>query len=441
MSDSTSGLRRGSSSGLWQALIKAAGLAVAFCLLGLFVAGVPVRARQLVTVVAEGDAVIFPGVPPTVAPVYTSRLGPAEAEALETLGLAPGFYAAYLLTFEIGLAAACAAVGLFIFWRRAEGWLTVWVALMLVLLGTTAVSPEIYTLIVGWAGWGLFGPAVGLLGMVSFLHILYLAPDGRFVPRWTLRLAAGYAGGALGLMVQFVRDIREGQFFVGFFTAIMVWLGLSAVGAGGQVYRYWHVSGPVERQQIKWVIAGLMAVTLGTVINSALFFPASQASGMARVLFYLARTTLVTLCLLALPVSLAFSILRYRLWDIDLIIRRTLVYASLTAALLLVYLSSVVVLQAVVGGLAGADQPALVTVLSTLAIAALFVPLRRRLQDGIDRRFFRHKYDAARVLAAFGASLRDEPHLDRLSAKLIGVVDETMEPASVGLWLRTGKGG
>jgi hypothetical protein len=277
--------------------------------------------------------------------------------------------------------------------------------------------------------------------MVSFLHILYLAPDGRFVPRWTLRLAAGFAGGALGLMVQFVRDVREGQFFVGFFTAIMVWLGLSAVGAAGQVYRYWHVSGPVERQQIKWVIAGLMAVTLGIVINSALFFTASQASGMARILHYLARTSLVTLCLLGLPVSLAFSILRYRLWDIDVIIRRTLVYASLTAALLLVYLSSVVVLQAVVGGLAGADQPALVTVLSTLAIAALFVPLRRRLQDGIDRRFFRHKYDAARVLAAFGASLRDEPDLDRLSAKLIGVVDETMEPARVGLWLRTGKGG
>jgi hypothetical protein len=441
MSNSTSGLRHRSGAGLGPAIIKAAGLAVAAGLLGLFAAGVPVRARQLVTVVSEGDAVMLPPLPQAMVVVYTSRLGPAEAKALETLGVAPGLYAATLLAFEIGLALACAAVGLFIFWRRAEGWLTVWVALMLVLLGTTAVSPEIYMQTLSWVGWEAFPACVGLLGMVSFLHILYLAPDGRCVPRWTLRLAASFAGGALGLIVHFARDAYDVSVFFAFLGAIMAWLGLSGVGAGGQVYRYRHVSGPVERQQIKWVATGLMAVTLGIVVNGVLLYLVSQAAGLARVLFYLARTSLVVMCLLGLPVSLAFSILRYRLWDIDLIIRRTLVYASLTAVLVVVYLSSVVVLQAVVGGLAGADQPALVTVLSTLAIAALFVPLRRRVQDGIDRRFFRRKYDAARVVAAFGASLRDEPDLDRLSAKLVGVVDETMEPASVGLWLRTRKGG
>lgn len=182
--------------------------------------------------------------------------------------------------------------------------------------------------------------------------------------------------------------------------------------------------------------AGLMAVTVGIVINSALFFTASQASGLARVLHNLARTSLVMLCLLALPVSLASSILRYRLWDIDLILRRTLVYASLTAALVMVYLSCVVMLQVVVGGLAGGEQPALVTVLSTLAIAALFVPLRRRLQEGIDRRFFRRKYDAARTLRSFASAARDETDLDRLSAQLVAVVQETMQPAGVELWLR-----
>jgi hypothetical protein len=136
-----------------------------------------------------------------------------------------------------------------------------------------------------------------------------------------------------------------------------------------------------------------------------------------------------------LPLTLAFSILRYRLWDIDFLIRRTLVYTVLTALLLILYFGSVVLLQQAFRVLTGQDSP-IVIVISTLVIAALFSPLRRRVQNTIDRRFYRHKYDTQQALAAFAATARDEVDLERLQMELISIVQETMQPEQVSLWLR-----
>jgi hypothetical protein len=136
-----------------------------------------------------------------------------------------------------------------------------------------------------------------------------------------------------------------------------------------------------------------------------------------------------------IPVAVGIAILRYRLYDIDLIINRTLVYGSLTAMLVAVYVGSIVLLQGFLRALTGQESQ-LAIVASTLAVAALFAPLRRRIQSFIDRRFYRRKYDARKTLEAFSATLRDETDLDALSDDLVGVVRERMQPAHLSLWLR-----
>jgi len=275
---------------------------------------------------------------------------------------------------------------------------------------------------------------------IALTFLLLLFPDGRLPsPRWRpvawcaglgiSGLAFGYAlnAGPLGDFPQIVNPygvdsplvrvvgVAGGSVIVGSMVA-------SAVSVIVRARR----AGRVEREQIKWLAYG-GALVVGTTL----------VGGVIAIWNVTVSILITNLALLGLPVFTGVAILRYRLYDIDLLINRTLVYGVLTGTLALLYFGGVAVTQTIFRALTGQEQqPQLAVVVSTLVIAALFNPLRRRIQSLIDRRFYRRRYDAAKTLEAFSATLRDETDLDALSRDLVGVVRETMQPAHVSLWLR-----
>jgi hypothetical protein len=193
------------------------------------------------------------------------------------------------------------------------------------------------------------------------------------------------------------------------------------------VFRYHRASG-IQRQQIKWFT---YAAALNGFLITIDILDLSQLLGSAL------WALLGSVAFASLYVAVGIAILRYRLYEIDIIINRTLVYGSLTAVLALVYFGGVATTQAIFRVLTGQEgQSQLAIIVSTLVIAALFNPLRRRIQSFIDRRFYRRKYDATKTLEAFSAKLRDETDLEVLSNDLVGVVRETMQPSHASLWLR-----
>jgi hypothetical protein len=181
-----------------------------------------------------------------------------------------------------------------------------------------------------------------------------------------------------------------------------------------------------ERQQIKW-FAAAAALTLVWYLVFG-----QSTRGLPEVIVALSSLLVIP----SIPIATGIAILRYRLYDIDVLINRTLVYGSLTLMLALIYFGGVATTQAIFGALTGQEeQPQLAVVVSTLVIAALFMPLRRRIQSFIDRRFYRRKYDASKTLEAFSAKLRDETDLDRLGEDLMDVIKETIQPSHISLWL------
>jgi hypothetical protein len=191
----------------------------------------------------------------------------------------------------------------------------------------------------------------------------------------------------------------------------------------------------VARAQIKWVGLGLALVAgfqfLENTVGIRMAFLSNEVN-----LSPWWENLIYVFVYLALPITIAIAILRYRLFDIDVIIRKTLLYAALTATLGLVFFGGVALLQRVVGRLTGTEDSPFIIVISTLLIAALFSPLRRRIQDFIDRRFYRKKYNAEQALADFAASVRNETDIEALTGKLVEVVSQTMQPESASLWLK-----
>src|SRR5215213_10283656 len=277
-----------------------------------------------------------------------------------------------------------------------------------------------------------------LLVVVPTTFLLLLFPDGRLPsPRWRpvawcvglgiVGFVVGYAldAGPLGDFPQLVNPYGVDSPVVGIVTvASNAVVGVCMVASAISVIVRARHAGRVERQQIKWLAYG-GAVVVGTIFVSGGISVWSETLSIAA----------ISLGLLGLPVFTGVAIVRHRLYDIDVLVNRTLVYGSLTATLALIYFGGVVGLQYVFRALTGQGST-LAVVASTLAIAALFNPLRRRVQAFVDRRFYRRKYDAAKTLEAFNSRLREETDLDALSSDVVGVVRESMQPAHVSLWLR-----
>jgi hypothetical protein len=361
-----------------------------------------------------------------------SGFTPAEVSRLQQSGLSPGLLAAYQIGWGVGTTLIYTALAALIFWRRSADRMALFCAYMLVLFGgatyTGLLDFGLRTVAPAWY-WLVGG--LELLAQVCVPTFFLLFPSGRFVPRWT-------RWGVLVFVLYFVWYIFLSNAYLGQLSGViaLVFAVLILGLVGLQVYRYRRVSLFRERQQTRWVVFGL-AVALGGfalfLIIGNLFLlpdlPNSQAAGV------LLPTTVTDGLLLFIPISIAIAILRSRLYDIDTIINKALVYGSLTGLLAAVYAGLIIGLQALVRGLTNQDSSVAI-VISTLAIAALFQPLRRRLQNLIDRRFYRRKYDAVRTLEAFSATLRNEVDLATLSEHLVAVVQETMQPTHVSLWLR-----
>jgi hypothetical protein len=307
---------------------------------------------------------------------------------------------------------------------------------------TTDIGPLPGADLAAWAEAFLFIPAAMVLPIV----LLFVFPDGRLPsPRWRPVFWTVAAFGALGSCVTAFKTGRVGPEGgripnplaapgdlgpllkdIDSVTNMLAPVAF-ACGVAAIVVRY-RRSGGVERQQVKWFAYAAAVVAVGFALTIA------TPGGLIADLGFLAGL----LGLAGLPVAAGIAIFRYRLYDIDVVINRTLVYGGLTATLVAAYLGSVLLLQLALSPLT--EQSDLAIAGSTLAVAALFRPLRSRIQATVDRRFFRRRYDAARTLESFGARLRDEVELDSLDAELRWVVAQTMQPAHVSVWLR-GEGG
>ncbi|MBA3390041.1 MAG: hypothetical protein H0U02_11895 [Rubrobacter sp.] len=306
---------------------------------------------------------------------------------------------------------------------------------------------------IAWLNNWLWVPAVGILGTYPFL----LFPDGR-LPSSRWRPLAWISGAVIALVsvgVAFSPGPLQGfggvqnpfallqPWMMLAFWAVLPLLPLCMFASAVSLMLRYRRSRGVERQQIKWIafaasVVGLLyliAMILSFVFPSASWF----APGSPLWMDFVDYTALLSFILI--PLAVGFAVLKYRLYNIDLLINRTLVYGVLTVSLALIYLGGVATVQAIFRALTGQEQQTqLAIVASTLAIAALFNPLRTRIQSFIDRRFYRRKYDARQTLEAFSARLRNETDLDELGDDLMSVVRETMRPEHTSLWLRPDTG-
>ncbi len=369
--------------------LRGAWLVVAALTLALFVDGIPARFEQLLRVAAE------------------------YRPALLELGLSLDFYGVYFTVLDLLIVLAHFVIAVVIFWRKRDDWMALFVSFTLVTaplsfinaLGTATAQPASQAVVA----------MVNYLGLVSSIGLLYLFPDGRFVPRWTRLLAALWAG--LNVPAIFLPGTPFSFAAWPLPLQVLLLLGWSVSGVYAQLYRYLRVSEAAQRQQTRWAVLGLTAAVLGPIgyylpfvtlpslsqpsLSSLFYQLAGPTVFTLSLLYRLVSVTLFTFGLLLFPLSFAVAILRYRLWDIDIFINRALVYGALTGLVVGLY----VLVVGALGALFQVSGNLFLSILATGLIAILFQPLRQRLQRGVNRLMYGERDDPYAVLSRLGRRL------------------------------------
>jgi hypothetical protein len=405
--------------GYWLVLVRLLCLTMGVVSVGLFVASILSYIAHL-HLLCTGTA---------AACSTSGQLTPGDVRRLHELGLSRDFYATYTIVIVSMFALGYWLVAAFLFWRKSDDRLALLAA---VSLATFPIVFDVGLINTLPSPWWFLAHVLSVLGFLCIVLFGYVFPSGHFVPRWT-RWVAVVALVYWGFDA-FFPSSSFNPFYPSQVLGGLIFLGLIGGIVVVQIYRYRRVSSPAQRQQTKWVVYSMSMSGGGylALFNISLFFPSLFSTGSLGDLIRLAA---VYGLVLLTPLSLGIAILRSRLWDIDLIINRTLVYGALTASLAFVYFGLIFALQYLLRGLINQNNDVAIVV-STVAIYALFQPLRRRIQNIIDRRFYRRKYDAAKIVATYSSTLRQEVDLDTLREQLLAVVQETMQPAHISLWLR-----
>jgi hypothetical protein len=408
-------------------VLRGAWVVCALLLLGNFLASIPGYYQIMSTVCPQENQGDCTG--------NFGQLTESTVQTLTSLHLSLNGYAVYFVLANVLVSLLTWGIGLLIFWRKSDEWMGLFVSLLLILFGGNGVSNTLSGLWMPSPPTPLFSTLLEVISGAQWIGMglfLLTFPTGRFAPRWSWIILSfwilAFLQPSSPAFLPIVSPAVEGLVFL--LEGLVVFGGTLYI----LVYRYRRVFDAGQRQQTKWVVYAVAAWVTMYILGTSLAHILPATSPL-QLLF---PTLTLVLPSAILYLGLGFAILRYRLWDIDAIINRTLVYGTLTAILTLTYVGLILLLQALSQALTGTprDQP-LVIVGSTLLIIALFNPLRRRLQTFIDRRFYRRKYDAVKILAAFTSSLRTEVDLTNLSSHLVQVVEETMQPTQVSLWLRS----
>jgi signal transduction histidine kinase len=396
-------------------LARAGWLIVGALTVSLFVAGIPVEFAQL----QLGC--------PTLACASSGGVAPVELRIIQNLGVSLDFFAAYGVALEMVFASVFAAVAALIFWRKSSDPLALFVSLALLLFGTATQPFALEALTAVHPVWHLPVAVLHFLGSAFFSLFLYLFPNGRFVPRWTRWVALVWIAWLLP-RYWFPNWPPTGSNTWLAWTNLFIWLSALGTAIYSQAYRYRRISNKVQRQQTKWAVFGIVTALTGFLIFnvavSAIALPApSSADALAALMI---GAALMYSALLLIPLSIGIAVLRYHLFDIDIIINRTLVYGALTVSVVGIYVLVVGYLS-VLFRTAGGQGHLAISVLATGLVALLFQPLRNGLQRGINRLMYGERDDPYAVLSRLGQRLEATLASEAVLPTIVETVKESLK--------------